>query len=100
MKKQLAQEEKKELSFEEWLRAFNADIEELARRVSNIPSPDQTHSFMPDELLRPRVDRVLLLLILREVRAVHEHFDWIYPQLKILLKQDIRAQKKLLKGLR
>ena len=96
----MSSEEKKEISFEEWLRAFNAEMEELTRRISNIPSPDQTHSFMRDELLQPRVDRVLLLLILREIRAVHEHFDWIYPQLKLLLKQDIRAQKKLLKELK
>jgi len=96
----LAQGQRKELSLEEWLRLINAEMKELARRVSDLPSPDQSHSFMPDKFLEDRTDRVILLLLLREVKAVHEHFDWIYPQLKLLLKQDIRTQKRLLKGLK
>jgi len=96
----LGEEERKELSLEEWLRLINAEMTELTRRVSNLPSPDQSHSFMADELLVNRVDRIILLLLLREIKAVHEHFDWIHPQLKILLKQSIRTQKRMLKGLK
>jgi len=46
------------------------------------------------------VERLLIMLAVREAQATHQHFDWIYPQLKLLLKQDIRTQKKLLKELR
>jgi len=83
----LAQEQRKELSLEEWLRLINAEMKELARRVSNLPSPDQSHSFMPDKFLEDRTDRVILLLLLREVKMVHEHFDWIYPKLEKLMKE-------------
>ena len=96
----MGEEERKELSLEEWLRLINAEMTELTRRVSNLPSPDQSHSFMADELLVNRVDRIILLLLLGEIKAVHEHFDWIHPQLKILLKQSIRTQKRMLKGLK
>ena len=96
----MGEEERKELSLEEWLRLINAEMTELTRRVSNLSSPDQSHSFMADELLVNRVDRIILLLLLREIKAVHEHFDWIHPQLKILLKQSIRTQKRMLKGLK
>jgi len=75
-------EEKKEISFEEWLKQVNADTEELSKKTGI------------------SVERILLMLAFKEAKSAHDHFDWIYPQLKILLKQDIRAQKKLLKGLR
>jgi len=78
----LAQEEKKEISFEEWLQKFNEEMTKLSART-NIS-----------------VERILAMLAVREAQAAHEHFDWIYPQLKLLLKQDIRTQKKLLKGLK
>jgi len=78
----LAQEEKKEISFEEWLQKFNEEMTELSAKTGI------------------SVERILAMLAVREAQAIHEHFDWIYPQLKLLLKQDIRTQKKLLKGLK
>jgi len=78
----LSQEGKKEISFEEWLKQFNAEMEELSKKTGIA------------------VERILAMLAVREAKAAHEHFDWIYPQLKLLLKQDIRTQKRLLKGLR
>jgi len=82
----LSQEERKEISFEEWLKLFNADVVKLKEK-------------MP-EFSCLSVERVMLMIAIKEIREVHQHFDWIYPQLKQLLKQDIRTQKKLLKGLR
>jgi len=102
----MAQEEKKEISFEEFLRRVNAEMEELSRKVNQL-STDQGHLSPPSQQGHSvpaassiSVERVLLLLLLREIKAVHEHFDWIYPQLKLLLKQDIRAQKRLLRELK
>jgi len=78
----LGGEEKKELSFEEWIKQFNVEMEELSKKTG------------------VSVERILTMLAVRDAQATHQHFDWIYPQLKILLKQDIRAQKRLLKGLK
>ena len=72
-------QEKKEISFEEWLKMFNLEMEELNKKTGIA------------------VERILAMLAVREAKAAHEHFDWIYPQLKILLKQNVRAQKRLLK---
>jgi len=77
----LAQEQK-QISFEEWIKQFNLEMEELSKKTGIA------------------VERILAMLAVREAQATHEHFDWIYPQLKLLLKQDIRAQKRLLKGLK
>jgi len=79
----LSQEgEAREISFEEWLQKFNEEMTELSARIGI------------------SVERILAMLAVREAKAAHEHFDWIYPQLQRLLKQDIRAQKRLLKGLK
>ena len=78
----MAQEEKKEISFEEWIKRFNSEMEELSKKTG------------------VSVERLLAMLAVREAQATHEHFDWVYPQLKLLLKQDIRTQKRLLKGLK
>jgi len=79
-------EEKKEISFEEWVKLFNADKEELSKKTG------------------VSVERILMMMIFREAVFINQHFDWILdqviPELKIALKQDIRTQKKLLKGLR
>lgn len=78
----MSEEEKKEISFEEWLKQLNAEMEELSKKTGI------------------SAERILLMLAFREAKSAHDHFDWIHPQLKLLLKQDIRAQKKLLKELR
>jgi len=78
----LSQEGKKEISFEEWVKQFNLEMEGLSKKTG------------------VSVERLLIMLAVREAQAAHQHFDWIYPQLKILLKQDIRAQKRLMKELR
>ena len=75
----MSQEGKKEISFEEWLKMFNSEMEEFSKKTGIA------------------VERILAMLAVREAKAAHEHFDWIYPQLKTLLKQDIRAQKKAIK---
>ena len=75
-------QEQKQISFEEWIKQFNLEMEELSKKTGIA------------------VERILAMLAVREAKAAHEHFDWIYPQLKLLLKQDIRTQKKLLKGLK
>jgi len=77
----LAQEQK-QISFEEWIKQFNLEMEELSKKTGIA------------------VERILAMLAVREAQATHEHFDWIYPQLKLLLKQDIRTQKRLLKELK
>lgn len=78
----MSQDGNKEISFEEWVKRFNAEMEELSKKTG------------------VSVERLLIMLAVREAQATHQHFDWIYPQLKLLLKQDIRTQKKLLKELR
>ena len=75
-------QEQKQISFEEWIKQFNLEMEELSKKTGIA------------------VERILAMLAVREAKAAHEHFDWIYPQLQRLLKQDIRAQKRLLKGLK
>jgi len=82
----LAQEEKKEISFEEWLKLFNREVVKLKEKIP--------------EFSCLSVERIMLMIAIKEIREIHQHFDWIYPQLKLLLKQDIRTQKRLLKGLK
>ena len=72
-------QEKKEISFEEWVKQFNLEMEDLSKKTG------------------VSVERLLIMLAVREAQATHQHFDWIYPQLKTLLKQDIRAQKRAIK---
>lgn len=81
----MAQEERKEISFEEWVKRFNEDLVKACGQAG-----------VPTE----NVDRVLLMMIFRELRWLHEQFDWIYPQLRLLLKQDVRAQKRVLRELK
>ena len=78
----MAQEEKKEISFEEWLKQVNMETEDLSKKTGI------------------SVERILLMVAFREAKSAHDHFDWIYPQLQFLLKQDVRAQKKVLKELK
>jgi len=78
----LAQEEGKEISFEEWLKIFYGNVKQLSEKTGF------------------SVECLLMMIAIREAREIHQHFDWIYPQLQRLLKQDVRAQKRLLKELK
>jgi len=67
--KKLAQEERKEISFEEWLKMFYSNVKQLSEKTGF------------------SVECLLLMIAIRETREIHQHLDWIYPHLNRLLKE-------------